>query len=389
MIIIKMKNSFLIILIFVNLINYISSDILKNINEKKNTNIYNELISQLNIIDEYKDFAFGAQLGANAPCEDSYFIQNITLLNYKGIFLSVFDGHGGAQLSQYANLLLYPYFLEAFNINKFEQDLNKRIILSLKQAYERIELEFLKIAFNERLKNNYLFSKVGTCAITAIIINKKIFVANLGDSKARLFYVSNKYLKKKNESEMIKVKKISKVFNIRKRSEQIAFKTKFPKDKDIIKCYNYKACYVKGALQPTRTLGDYSLKYLYFNIKEMNDISLYEKYQEYFNGPYISSIPDIQIFNLKKNYKFLVMATDGLWDVVRSREIANLINNKFDKAENITYELFNMAMIRYSIENDMNGDYLNILKTPNGKKRRNLHDDITIIACDLRKYFSD
>ena len=384
-----MKNNLIIILLFINSLNYISNEFLKNTDENKTTIISNELISQLTIIDEYKNLAFGAQLGANSPCEDAFFIQNITLLNYEGIFLSVFDGHGGAQLSQYANLLLYPYFLEAFNINKFEQDFNKRIILSLKQAYERIELEFLKIAFNERLKNNFLYSNVGTCAISAIIINKKIFVANLGDSKARLFYISNKFHKKKNESEIIKVKKVSKVFNIRKRSEQIDFKKKFPKDKDIIKCYNYKSCYVKGALQPTRTLGDYSLKYLYFNIKEMNDISLYDKYKKYFNGPYISSVPDIQIFDIKNNFRFLVMATDGLWDVVRSREIASLINNKYDKNENITYELFNMAMINYSYENGMNGDYLNILKTPNGKKRRNLHDDITIITCDLRKYFKN
>ena len=31
--------------------------------------------------------------------EDTFFIQNITLLNYEGIFLSIFDGHGGDKLS--------------------------------------------------------------------------------------------------------------------------------------------------------------------------------------------------------------------------------------------------------------------------------------------------
>ena len=81
------------------------------------------------------------------------------------------------------------------------------------------------------------------------------------------------------------------------------------------------------------------------------------------------------------------MGTDGLWDVVKSREIANIINTKFDNAKNITYELMNMALIKYSLENNMNGNYLDILKTPNGRERRNIHDDITIITCDLRKYF--
>lgn len=380
-----MKNNIVIILLSIISVNYICNESINNIIDYKN--ISNELLSQMNIIDDYNDLAFGAQLGANSPCEDAFFIQNITLLNYEGIFLSVFDGHGGDKLSKYANLLLYPYFLESFNLNKFEPNLNRRIILSLKQAYERIEHEFLKIAFNERLNHNYLYSQVGACAISAIIINKKIFVANLGDSKARLFYISNKRIKNKNDVEEIKVKKLSKVFNIRKKSEQIAYRAKFPKDKDIIQCYDSKACYVKGALQPTRTLGDYSLKYLYFNLNDISDNSLYEKYQKYFNGPYISSVPDIQILDIKNNFKYLIMGTDGLWDVVKSREIASIINTKYDDAKNITYELMNLAMIKYSLENNMNGNYLDILKTPNGRERRNMHDDITIITCDLRKYF--
>ena len=380
-----MKNNIVIILLSIISVNYICNESINNIIDYKN--ISNELLSQMNIINDYNDLAFGAQLGANAPCEDAFFIQNITLLNYEGIFLSVFDGHGGDKLSKYANLLLYPYFLESFNLNKFEPNLNRRIILSLKQAYERIEHEFLKIAFNERLNHNYLYSQVGACAISAIIINKKIFVANLGDSKARLFYRSNKRIKNKNDVEEFKVKKLSKVFNIRKKSEQIAYRAKFPKDKDIIQCYDPKACYVKGALQPTRTLGDYSLKYLYFNLNDMSDNSLYEKYQKYFNGPYISSVPDIQILDIKNNFKYLIMGTDGLWDVVKSREIASIINTKYDNAKNITYELMNLAMIKYSLENNMNGNYLDILKTPNGRERRNMHDDITIITCDLRKYF--
>ena len=379
-----MKYRFIIILIFINSVYFITNE------DMNNTNIYNylpkELLKQLNIIDKYKDFAFGAQLGANDPCEDTFFIHNITLLNYEGIFFSIFDGHGGSQLSNYANLLLYPYFLEAFRVNQFEQNLNKRIILSLNQAYERIEQEFLKIAFNEKLKDNFYYSQVGTCALTAIIINKKIFVANLGDSKARLFYMSNKYIKKRNETETMKVKKLSKVFNIRKKNEQINFKTRFPKDKDIIKCYDQKACYVKGALQPTRTLGDYTLKYLFFNIKDLNDNSMYRQVEKHFHGPYISSKPDIQILDLKHNFRYLIMGTDGLWDVIKSREIASMINNKFDKPENITYELMNLALINYSMENNMNGDYTYILRTPRGRGRRIKHDDITIITSDLLKY---
>lgn len=355
------------------------------------------LLSQLTIIDEYKDYTFGLRLGSNDPTEDSFFIQNITLLNQNGIFFAVFDGHGGDKLSKYANLLLYPYFLEAFNTNKFVQDLNQRIIISLNQSFDRIETEFLKISFNKiSNKTNFMYSYVGSCAIASIVINKKIFVANLGDSKARLFYLDEN----KNTSLIYRFKKLSKVFNIRKSEEQKRMRKAFPKDRDIIKCYRHNACYVKGALQPTRSLGDFSLKYLFFDIRDLKNINLYDKYNKNFNGPYISSIPDIQVFDLEQNYKYLIMGSDGLWDVAKSRDISQLItkytnqnnSNKFWKNKNyndiekISYGLIHSSLIKYSKEMKKGSDYKYILETPFGEERRNMHDDITIITCDLSKY---
>ena len=64
-----------------------------------------------------------------------------------------------------------------------------------------------------------------------------------------------------------------------------------------------------------------------------------------------------------------------------------MINNKYDKVENITYELINYSLIKYSFDDNMNGDYIDILNTPPGRERRSLHDDITIITCDLTKFY--
>jgi len=357
------------------------------------------LLSQLTIIDDYKDYTFGLRLGSNDPIEDSFFIQNITLLNQNGIFFAVFDGHGGDKLSKYSNLLLYPYFLEAFNTNKFIQDLNQRIIISLNQSFDRIETEFLKISFNKiRNKTNFMYSYVGSCAIASIVINKKIFVANLGDSKARLFYLDEN--KNKNTSLIYSVKKLSKVFNIRKSEEQKRMRKAFPKERDIIKCYRRNACYVKGALQPTRSLGDFSLKYLFFDIRDLKNINLYDQYKKNFNGPYISSVPDIQVFDLEQSYKYLIMGSDGLWDVAKSRDIRQLItkytnqnnsnkfwkNKKYNDIEKISYGLMHSSLIKYSKEMKKGSDYKYILETPFGEERRNMHDDITIITCDLSKY---
>ena len=370
--------------------------VIYNINIGKKTR--KKLLSQLTIKDDYKESIFGLQLGANDPCEDSFFIQNITLLNNSGVFFSIFDGHGGYLLSRYANLLLYPYFLESFNSNKFEQNLTERIINSLKDSYHRIEIEFLKIVFNERIKGNNNYSRVGSCAISAIIINREIYVANLGDSKARLF-LSMKKSVKNNSYLLYKVKKVSKVFNIRKKSEQDRMKKSYPYDKYIYRCYEDKGCYVKGMLQPTRSLGDYTLKYLLFNIDKNNNL-LYEQLERYYDGPYISAEPDINVYYIKDNYKYLIMGSDGLWDVIKSREIGELINNfteinnsnqfwndkKYNNIEKISYGLMHTILINYSKEMYLNGNYKKILNTPFGKTRRNMHDDITIITCDISKY---
>lgn len=53
---------------------------------------------------------------------------------------------------------------------------------------------------------------------------------------------------------------------------------KFPKDTDIIVEESNGCFYVKGRLQPTRSIGDYYLKYSHL-FKGKGD----------FNGPYITS----------------------------------------------------------------------------------------------------
>ncbi len=75
---------------------------------------------------------------------------------------------------------------------------------------------------------------------------------------------------------------------------------------DIFRCLpNTNYCYVKGRLQPTRSLGDFYLKDKQYNFTNL----------AIFTGPYITHKPKITIFdNTKILGKTLVIATDGLWD---------------------------------------------------------------------------
>lgn len=100
-------------------------------------------------------------------------------------------------------------------------------------------------------------------------------------------------------------------------------RAQFPNDKDIILCKAQNSCYVKGRLQPTRSLGDYHLK-------------LKSHYQgtDSFNGPYISNQPEIQVHELNPTDSYIVMASDGLWDVLNETNIANIVLSADNDNEN-------------------------------------------------------
>ena len=84
----------------------------------------------------------------------------------------------------------------------------------------------------------------GSCALVIIATDNKLYVAQLGDSKAKLY--------KKIDNRIIS-KKLTTTYNCEKPHQQVyLFKTFV--DLDIVHCKRdlSKVCYVKGRLQPTR-----------------------------------------------------------------------------------------------------------------------------------------
>ena len=331
------------------------------------------------------------QLGANNPCEDKYFINKIEISNTTGYIMGIFDGHGGWILSQYANLLFYPYFLEEYNSkNNLELTLENKIIYALKRTFARIEDEFKLISFSKYIiEGNKNFKKLGTCALVALIINNKLYTANLGDSKSILL---------SQNLGNFEYKKVSKVFNCRKKDEQKRLKEKWPNMKDIYKCRGKKFCYVKGRLQPTSSLGDFYLKSAIYDLDKKNlynDNYINDKIKKY-EGPFIINVPDIKIFNLTKKDNFLIIGSDGLWDYLNSKEIIklskqfldennnNFIENKINEnSDKLAFGLMQRIIEKSAKKHRI--DAIDILDMNLGKKLRRIHDDITIIIFDLSK----
>ncbi len=199
-------------------------------------------------------------------------------------FSSVFDGHGGKQCSLYLKRELFPIFLRHLK--------KKQIKQAIVGAYLQVNKNFLN-------KNTESGSTCNT-----LIINKKtnkFFVANVGDSRAILC--------QKNGI----AKAITK-----------DHKPSDPKEKRrIIKSGGFvEDDRVDGILAMSRAMGDKKLV------------------------PHVGSTPDIFEGSLR-NVKYIVQASDGLYDVMSNQEICNYINqmikNKVPRKQ-IPYILVNYAI---------------------------------------------
>ena len=88
---------------------------------------------------------------------------------------AIFDGHGGDKCSKY----LMNNFDEIFFSN---QNLLNNISKSLKESYIFSENKFKEL---NKPKNLFIpIEKSGSCALTLLIIGKKIYCSNAGDSRA-------------------------------------------------------------------------------------------------------------------------------------------------------------------------------------------------------------
>jgi len=314
---------------------------------------------------------------ANDPIEDRYNLTQLNSIPGGGVYLAVFDGHGGFQMSEYANSRLHKVinekFAELYQGSSSNKNITELTTEAIKQGFAKVEQEFYNFGLNQYRSGNGRLATVGSCALVAIILEKEIIIANLGDSKAKLY-------KKISDKEYSPIRVMDR-HNSEKPKEIEKLRKNFPNDSDIVVCKrpNMKVCYVKGRLQPTRSFGDFHLKYKEFNENTNDSNSMYyRKSIKNFNGPYISAEPEIRVFDYSKG-DLLVLATDGLWDEMNTKEIFEVMNKDLTSnlANNLLYEALSKAAnnIGYSVEqlNEM---------APGGRKRR-IHDDINIIVAKL------
>eukprot|EP01060_Flectonema_neradi_P034957 TRINITY_DN627_c3_g1_i1.p1 TRINITY_DN627_c3_g1~~TRINITY_DN627_c3_g1_i1.p1 ORF type:complete len:370 (+),score=53.67 TRINITY_DN627_c3_g1_i1:37-1110(+) len=276
------------------------------------------------------------------------------------IWIGVFDGHGGAQVSDYCSRNIVDTVRQELKLAKNSSDeevsaamkrgflaLDEKVVANLKPAYD--------MGFSD-------IRRVGSCAILVRIRGDRAYVANAGDCRAVIAESgSSQIFSSKDHSAM-------------DTATHSQLSKEHPNEPDIVVQKDSGACYVKGRLMPLRAIGDLDLKMMEFaGPRDPAVISKY--YSSPYTPPYITANPDVSVHTLEKG-SFLILASDGLWDEMTSEEAANYVSTHTGPTEHCARDLVGMALNR--VADQCHEPLGAIMKLPPGIQRRTRHDDITV-----------
>ena len=270
--------------------------------------------------------------------QDNYIIEkNINNILEFNIF-AVLDGHGdnGHIVSQLASKYLIKKFT---NLTKNFSDVESIYKFLKKSDYQKIINIFLETDTEIITKTKFDISLSGSTCVFVIQLGEHIICANIGDSRAILVYEKN------GQNKIFELSHDSKpdVPEEKKRIEILGGVVDRVKDENGEKTGPYRV-YMKNSEQPglamSRSFGDKKAK---------------------FCG--VIPIPDIIEYNLKYNYKYMVICSDGVWEFMSNEEVMKMGD-------------------KYFYQNDINEFCKQLLKhsTEIWEREEEYMDDITIVV---------
>ena len=200
-------------------------------------------------------------------------MEDVVYAHEEDSLFGVYDGHGGSKAATFCAEAVGAFV--SHGLQKAIQ--NGRIEQLLEAAFAYAERTFLEKARLERLSD-------GSCSVLALVKNSKLYIVNIGDCRAVL--VSG------NGSGGYKTDPISVDHKANDSEEQKRIEDSGGK------VYWSGVWRTPGGLAVARALGDLPLK----------------------AEPYVIAKPDIFVRDITANDRFVLLASDGLWDVVSNEE---------------------------------------------------------------------
>ncbi|XP_023529369.1 probable protein phosphatase 2C 63 [Cucurbita pepo subsp. pepo] len=299
-----------------------------------------------------------AVVQANSCLED----QSQVFTSPSATYVGVYDGHGGPEASRFVNKHLVPY------MHKFALEQGGLSEDVIKKAFNATEEEFLRLV-KRALPAKPQIASVGSCCLVGAISNKKLYIANLGDSRAVLGRRVSE-----NQRTPVVAERLSTDHNVgvdEIREEVVAL---HPDDAHIV-VYTRGVWRIKGIIQVSRSIGDVYLKKPEFNRDPI--------FQQFGNPvplkrPVMTAEPSILTRELKPQDLFLIFASDGLWEQLTDEAAVEIVVK--NPRAGIAKRLVNAALHEAARKREMR--YAEIKKLEKGI-RRHFHDDITVIVVYL------
>lgn len=276
---------------------------------------------------------------------------------------------------------------------------SKRIEAAIQSGFARTDRDLMgQVAAAFRLGFGAV-ARCGSCACLAYVHDKTLFLANGAFSllsKAYMAIISNNFLSfftagdiravlgkhDPNKADAMLAEPLSHDHNAMSKREQEKLKKEHPNEPNVFVCRHPDSCYVKSALQPTRALGDFALKYAEFNGPPYvnGDRSAGRHFGAPFTPPYISSVPEVKRHALKENDAFVIIGSDGVWDFLSNEEAVEVVRQQLaqGKQDNAGRAIVEAVLQKAAKRYDMT--YQELLSLPPGSNRRRRHDDTTAVV---------
>jgi serine/threonine protein phosphatase PrpC len=221
--------------------------------------------------------------------EDRFFVAT------GGKFVAVFDGHGGAGVSEFLREHLYEnvcHFLELKHGQEGDESVNKYIPSvssqagALRAAFEKVESDIIA---DDALKYQ------GSTAVAVVVHegedgHRTIMSANVGDSRAIM----------SRKGKAVDLTRDHKPSDEREKQRILAMGEEIEWD-------NFSKVHRVRSLSLSRAIGDRYAK------------------------PAVSSEVEIRHFSVaEEGDNFVLLASDGLWDVMTSQEVVNFVQERLD-----------------------------------------------------------
>ncbi|XP_037417444.1 probable protein phosphatase 2C 36 [Triticum dicoccoides] len=290
---------------------------------------------------------------ANHLLEDQCCIESASPL---GTVIGVFDGHRGPDAAWFARDHLLPNLQEALSgPHGVTTDAIRKAFMAMEEGFSAL--------VSSLWETKPSLATIGTSCLVGVVRQGTLFVANLGDSRAVLGKVGH--------NGRIIAEQLSTDHNVCYEEVRKEVMAQHPDDPQIV-VLMHGVWRVKRMIQVSRSIGDAYLKHQQFN---REPLPARFRLPEPFSRPLLSASPSITPRSLQPSDRFIIFASDGLWEHLSNEEAAEMVHKH--ERTGIARRLVEAAMREAARKREMR--YTDLKRIEKGL-RVHFHDDITVIV---------